>query len=35
MKPGRKWANNIRIVVKCMSFKGVKLISLAVGRDNW
>jgi hypothetical protein len=35
VKHGRKWEYNIRMDVKCMSWKGVKLISLAVGRDNW
>ena len=35
MKPGRKWEDNIRMDVKCMSWKGVIWISLTIGRDNW
>ena len=34
MKPGRKWENNIRMDVKCMSWKGMMWISLTVVRDN-
>ena len=35
LKPGRKREDNIRMDVKCMSWKGVIWISLALARDNW
>ena len=34
VKPGSKWDDNIRMDVKCMSWKAVIWINMTVGRDN-
>jgi hypothetical protein len=35
VKPGRRWEDNIKTDVKCMSLKGVMWVGVTVGRDKW